>query len=72
MNKEINIDFTGLTEYLRDKDREIEEWRYRQLRDFKEKQHYKELLLKIKEYCNDYKEVTPRLAFILELLNEIE
>lgn len=42
----ITINFTSIIDYLRDKDAEIENWRYKHLKLFKEQKHLQEKINK--------------------------
>lgn len=51
MNKEeITINFTGIIDYLREKDLEIEHWRYKHLNEFKSRKRYEEIIDKATNY----------------------
>jgi hypothetical protein len=50
MNKEISINFTGITDYLRDKDMEIEHLRKMLLREVKQKHCLQNLIDKTTSY----------------------
>ena len=54
--KEIVISFKGVFDYIRDKDLEIENWRYKHLKEFKENKKLQEQLYKIKEYIKNREE----------------
>ena len=71
--KEINISFKEIVDYIRDKDFEIESWRYKHLKEFKEKQKYKlrnEKAIKLLKEVGCYDEETK--TFCDDIWEELE